>query len=124
MTTIAQKYSSLVEKLLSRTNSKLIDWRYEIQSDSCRANIGDKIVELTMGRNEIEEPIAFVKIINSSGDTVDTFTDETISDISPSGYRSHWELMQALYSAAKNQATGVGKDVDELLEELDDMFPF
>ncbi|WP_312813129.1 hypothetical protein [Brevundimonas sp.] len=124
MTMMTSKYRALVEKLLDRTNSKLIEWRYDVHSDACRANIGSKVVELKMGRNEIEEPIAIVKIINSSGDIVDSFTDETISGAQPKGYDSYWALMQALFSSAKNQALGVGKDVDELLEELDDILPF
>ena len=126
MTNMTQKYGSLSDKLVSLTVSKLLEWEYDQSTDACRAKVGDKIIEVKMGRNDIEEPIVIVSVFNASGNLAERFTDETLSGIKTNtrGYDSYWKLLEYLHETAKNQATGVGKDLDELLEQLDDIFPF
>ena len=126
MTNMTQKYGRLSDKLVNLTVSKLLEWEYDQPTDACRTKVGDKIIEVKMGRNDIEEPIAIVSVFNASGNLAERFTDETLSDLKTNtrGYDSYWKLLEYLHETAKNQATGVGKDLDDLLEQLDEIFPF
>lgn len=126
MSNLKVKYRTLVQRLYHLTAAKVIAWQFDQDTASCHTKIGDKVLTLSIERNDAEDPIAVISLINAEGALVETFNDEAFSGepTGITGIGGYWTLMNTLFDMAKSQALGVGKDLDEVLEQLDDMLPF
>lgn len=125
MSSVADKYGQLVERLYKRTIDGRVSWEYEPTIPFLYTTVADREIEIDNGENENQEPVISI-IVRSGKDQLEKFSDETLSNRIPNikGFNSYYQLLVALQEAAKRQAVGADKSLDAILDELDDEIPF
>ena len=124
--TITDKYQKLVVLLHARSLERKLNWQFD-ETRGVWAQIGSRYVQLSGSRNENDEPVEIVTILNSDWHVIETFNDEIFDRLQAPGvgqYMNFYQLMAALRSFATRTATGADDAIDELLDELNDDPPF
>ena len=124
--TIKDKYRTLAEKLYTSTLSGYVKWAYDAFAGELSATIAKKSVTLSEGSNHNGEPAIYVTISNPLTAAKDVFSDDDLLGSKPKvdEYTTYWHLMKALFDFGVRQATGADKDIDDILDDLDNDLPF
>ena len=119
MTSEAEQYKALVEKLYKRTKEKDLPWGVtwtgEVVCDF-------RSYKLRLGSSEGPEgsPLETIEILNAADQVIDSFNDEDLPEGPPDlPFPSYWRLMQAIHKAAKRQALGADVAIRSIIENLD-----
>lgn len=122
---IEHKYRTLVERLYEKTNSRSLQWSYNVDDDRVWTSIANRTLTIMKGENDDLEPLITVEITGLNNRR-ERFDDEALQGPSPNvrGFNSYYVLMDALRDGAIRQATGADEDVDAILNDLDDDLPF
>jgi hypothetical protein len=115
----ADKYQQLVERLASKTDQREVVWKEAAGSDTFQVSFANYSLTLSVSQNRQGALFYVISILNSEGNTVDSFSDEDIDEGTGGRY---FNVMGELYHKARRQALGVDKALDEILEELKDPF--
>ncbi|MGA8551587.1 MAG: hypothetical protein WB678_15260 [Stellaceae bacterium] len=116
-----EKYQELVKRLIDKTNRREIDWKessfsgvYQVAFSNYSITIGEE------SSPRQSAPDYVISIINSDGNTMDSFSDVTLdAGRDPERGLNYFEILRDLYGKARRQALGVDKALDEILNELD-----
>jgi hypothetical protein len=120
MTSVADKYRALVLKLYNQTINKNIEWAIDPFDRKLFVEMSRYKIRLYSSRDADGEPFENVEILNSSDETIDFFTDGTVSGKTPGilGHSSYYELMRTLRVQAHRQASGADQALDDILDSL------
>ncbi|MFC4593063.1 hypothetical protein [Sphingobium tyrosinilyticum] len=119
------KYRTLVERLLKRTLNGDLSWDYDEFENKLSTNIAERMVYLEETKNDNGEPAIKLSIVNPTSQKAESFIDDMINGPTPNyrGFDSYWVLMKTLFDVGVRRATGADKDIDDILDTLDDV-PF
>lgn len=113
-----QKIVTLIERLSEKTTEGTVKWEESLFANSIyETQVGKhNIFVRERHEEEMSDPDYFLGFYNSAHEEIDSFSDRDLRDVMSSSYK----IMRELYRAAKRQALGVNKMVDDVLNELDD----
>lgn len=116
------KYAKLVENLFTQTQLQKMEWVEDEFTSEVGTPVGNYTVLLRYGNNAQGSDLIIGRIVDQSGNHIDSFDDEDFAGMEPSisDYSSFWPLMKDLYSMAKRSAKGVDKALDEILKSFDE----
>lgn len=117
---IIEKYRKLIRKLYEKTNSNSIEWFTGRNSDFY-CEVSSNYIHVRATRDADGEPLEIIEIRNSDDEVVDTFYDTDVGGVSPgiSGFVDYYTLMTSLRQAARRNAHGADKALDDILGDLD-----
>ena len=113
---MANKVQSLVEKLIERTDQGKVGWEITEESIIYQATFPSysvRIAERTFPTRDDNEFV--LTVYDDQGQTIDVVTE---SSLESSGFRNAHERLEELHRAARRQARGVDRAIEELLAEL------
>lgn len=119
----SEKMVQVIMKLISKTNDGMINWETTDRDDEFQLSFAEYTIRLSIGQSPSNStaPAYYVSIYNSNGQLIENVTDEDLD-----GYlQDSFKELRELYGAARRNALGVDKAIEDILKELeDDILPF
>lgn len=107
------KLVKLVRGLNKQTLAGKVAWESTDRVGVFQVSYPNYSIRISAKENETSEDI-WITIINDVGDTVESFSDVTISSSLPNSYR----MMSNIYAEARRIAMGVNAALDEILGDM------
>jgi hypothetical protein len=107
------KLVKLVRGLNKQTLAGKIAWESTDRVGVFEVSYPNYSIRISVKEKETSEDI-WITIINDLGDTVESFSDVTISSSLPNSYR----VMSNIYAEARRIAMGVNAALDEILGDM------
>jgi hypothetical protein len=119
MSSINTKYKQIVDALYANTKSKSVLWKLTDRGNPY-TQFGNYSVLLENKEDADGAPYILVTITDILGKFIDNFSDNTLSEDSPSDsdLESYWKVMDTLIETARRQARGADSALDEILNQL------
>lgn len=113
-----EKWRALVDRLIFYTGTKKVAWKSSADEGTYVSKVSGTQISITEAENSMhwESPDYIIKIYNKSGDVIDTFTDEDISETE----NPYYKKMRNLYNTIVRINNGSEEVLDDLLEKLPD----
>lgn len=114
-----EKWSKLAGLLVFLTREGGIFWKSSVNDDEFLTSIGDNVVMISkdeVRRNSEVVPIVVITISSRTGETVDSFNDEDISDVNPNAYQSLSDLMTDI----ARSISGADEILDTIISKLEE----
>jgi hypothetical protein len=112
---LPEKYGQIVDRLVARTSRREIEWRETAHPEQFQVSFPNYSLTLQQRTRRDGSVDYIISIINASGTTVDTFTDEQV-DATVGG--KYFQAMGELFEQARRQALGADEALDQVLKEL------
>lgn len=121
MTDIIEKYRRLVDLLIERTIENKLEWRWDKSRRSSTAWLGGTALIISEDQNQNHDDLYTVSILNTNGEILETFTDETISVPyeQMTDESNYFKKLQTCYTLIHKRATGADVALDNILKDLE-----
>jgi hypothetical protein len=119
------RYAALIDRLYTKTRSDELVWEVDPWSNRVTTSLSNYAVQLQGGEGPEGEPLEIVNVLNSGGETIDSFSDEELTGIPVEieGFENYWHLLKRLRQIAMRKARGADKALDDIIKALDDDTP-
>jgi hypothetical protein len=119
MAKLFDQHRAFVEALYERAASGALKWEIG-DSSTVKTCIANTTVEIGEDLDYSEQPTIRVRILNDSGETVDSFDANYFSNATPAhvDFRTYWSLLSELYNVGNRAARGADKILADLLSSL------
>lgn len=113
------KYASFIDMLLSKTKAGKIPWSFDGARNIISVWNGDVLLNLERGTTSNFEDLYTISLINRSGDYLESFSDETLSELEIKfGDDDFYTRMKNIYTLGMRQSTGADKALDDFMKAL------
>lgn len=118
------KYYSLIENMVEKTNRNIIKWEQTADHKTFLASFTNYSVGLTEGVNKRGQPEYFILITDPFGETLEKIGDEALDEEKElsdnSNYRdnNYYHILSDLYTSVRRKAMGVETAIDSILNDL------
>lgn len=121
MSDALSKYAQFVDLLLRKTKEGKIPWEFDSTRNTASIWNGDVLLNLAKMFNENFEEVYTISLYNRSGDFLESFNDESLSEIETNDWDgNYFARMRDLYNLAMRQATGADKALDDFIKAVRD----
>ena len=121
MSDTLSKYARFVDLLLNKTKEAKIPWDFDSERKAATLWNGDILLTLGKSTNDNWEEVFTLSLYNKSGDFLEAFNDEMLSEINVAERDSnYYHRMRDLYNIAMRQATGADKALDDFIKAVQD----
>lgn len=110
-------HRTLVDKLLSLSSERKLDWKLDIDGDPFCV-LAENSITITEGRGGNGAKLMRLTIKNANNEEIDSLNDEDLDD-DPGG--NYYLMMSALHNSALRKARGSDAALVNILRKLDEL---